>query len=411
MNDPHDPNRTADLPSVEPDSLDAGLAAGFGRPAEGPSSVLAGLRDSLGDLRPVLLHEAQGESSLVVKPKSDAMPAPEATGTRYQLSGEIARGGMGVVLRGRDVDLGRDLAVKVLLEKYADRPEVARRFLEEAQIGGQLQHPGVVPVYDIGRFGERPFFTMKLVKGQTLAHLLAERADHTEERPRLLAIALQVAQTLAYAHAKGVIHRDLKPANVMVGAFGEVQVMDWGLAKVLPEGGIADEERAASRQQEQPEQTTIRTARSSGSAGSGMETEAGSLLGTPAYMPPEQANGDVALLDRRCDVFGLGAILCEVLTGKAPYVGRSAEEVRRKAANGDLADAAARLDACGADAELIALAKSCLAAEASDRPKDAQAVADGLTAYLDGVQERLHQAELAHAAEVARTKEAEATAA
>jgi eukaryotic-like serine/threonine-protein kinase len=398
MNEPQDPNQTADLPSVEADSLDAGLAAGFGRPANGPGSVLSGLRSRLGRLYPVLLKEAAGESAHVVKPKSDAMPPPELTGDRYQLSGEIARGGMGVVLRGRDVDLGRDLAVKVLLQKYADRPEVARRFIEEAQIGGQLQHPGVVPVYDIGRFGDRPFFTMKLVKGKTLGALLSERTDPTADRPRLLGIALQVAQTLAYAHAKGVIHRDLKPANIMVGSFGEVQVMDWGLAKVLAEGGVADEERAASRERERPEDvTTIRTLRSSGSAGSGTDTEAGSLLGTPAYMPPEQANGYVELLDRRADVFGLGAILCEILTGKAPYLGRSAEEVRRKAANGDLADAYARLDGCGADPELIALTKACLSPEAVDRPKDAQAVAEGLTAYLDGVQQRLHQAELAEA--------------
>src|SRR5439155_3089185 len=248
----------------------------------------------------------------------------------------------------------------------------------EAQIGGQLQHPGVVPVYDVGRFGGRPFFTMKLVKGQTLAALLGERGQPADDRPRLLGIALQVCQALAYAHAKGVIHRDLKPANVMVGAFGEVQVMDWGLAKVLAEGGVADEERASRQHQE--EGTLIRTARSSGSAGSGSDTEAGSLLGTPAYMPPEQANGDVANLDRRADVFGLGAILCEVLTGKPPYVGRSSEEVRRKAANGDLSDARARLDGCGADPELIALTKACLSPEASDRPRDAHAVADALTA-------------------------------
>jgi serine/threonine-protein kinase len=309
------------------------------------------------------------------------------------------------VLRGRDVDLGRDLSVKVLLQKYAKRPEVARRFIEEAQIAGQLQHPGVVPVYDIGRFGERPFFTMKLVKGKTLQALLSERQELPADRPRLLGIALQVAQTLAYAHAKGVIHRDLKPANIMVGAFGEVQVMDWGLAKVLAEGGIADEERASRQQQEPENVTTIRTARSSGSAGSGTDTEAGSLLGTPAYMPPEQANGYVELLDRRADVFGLGAILCEILTGKAPYVGRSGEEVRRKAANGDLADAFARPDGCGADAELIVLTKACLSAEAIDRPKDAQAVAEGLTAYLDGVQERLHQAELAEAEARAKARE------
>src|SRR5260370_6417984 len=166
---------------------------------------------------------------------------------------------MGGVLRGRDVDLGRDLAIKVLLEKYANQPEVARRFIEEAQIGGQLQHPGVVPVYDVGRFGERPFFTMKLVKGLTLAQLLAERVDHTQDRPRLLSIALQVAQALAYAHAKGVIHRDLKPANIMVGAFGEVQVVDWGLAKVLAEGGIADGARASRSRRGPGDLTTSRT--------------------------------------------------------------------------------------------------------------------------------------------------------
>jgi serine/threonine-protein kinase len=419
MNEPDDPNRTVDVPSTPagdeasdpgytvehssavPDSLEAGLAAGFGPP-----------RSSLGEMRPVLLKEAEGDSAHVVKPSSDAMPTPEQTGDRYQLQGEIARGGMGAVLRGRDVDLGRDLAIKVLLEKHAQRPEVVRRFIEEAQIGGQLQHPGVVPVYDIGRFGDRPFFTMKLVKGQTLQALLAERqtpvADapgSPAELPRFLDIFLKVAQAMAYAHAKGVIHRDLKPANIMVGAFGEVQVMDWGLAKLLAEGGVADEEKA-SRERQRPEETTIRTARSTGSAGSfGTQTEAGSLLGTPAYMPPEQANGDVVNLDRRCDVFGLGAILCEILTGKPPYVGRSSEEVRRKAANGDLADASARLEACGADQEVIALTRACLSPEALDRPKDAQAVADGLTAYLDGVQERLRKAELAEAEAKARAIE------
>jgi serine/threonine-protein kinase len=361
---------------------------------------------TLGNLRPVLLREAEGESTLVAKPTSDALPPLEQTDDRYQLQGEIARGGMGVVLRGRDVHLGRDLAVKVLLEKYVDQPDIARRFLEEAQIGGQLQHPGVVPVYDLGRFGDRPFFTMKLVKGQTLATLLCERTDPAQELPRLLDIAVKVAQTVAYAHAKGVIHRDLKPANIMVGAFGEVQVMDWGLAKVLAEGDTADEARASRGHQAPEDVTTIRTARSTGSAGTfGGQTEAGALLGTLAYMPPEQANGDVALLDRRADVFGLGAILCEILTGKPPYEGRSSEEVRRKAANGDLAEALARLDSCGADQELIGLTKACLAPEAIDRPKDAKAVAEGLTAYLDGVQQRLHQAELAEAQAIAKAVE------
>ncbi len=152
--------------------------------------------------------------------------------------------------------------------------------------------------------------------------------------------------------------------------------------------------------------TTIRTARSSGPLGSlGTDTEAGSMLGTPAYMPPEQANGDIAHLDRRADVFGLGAILCVILTGEPPYVGRSSEEVCRKACNGDLAEAMARLDGCGADPELIALARHCLSPEASDRPKDAQGVVDALTAYLDGVQERLQTAERERAVALAREVE------
>src|SRR5262245_1900201 len=188
MSQPDNRNETVEVPSVPVDSLDAGLAAGFGRPLGAPrSSLEAGQR-------PVLLREAQGESDHVVMPNSDAMPAKEQAGDRYQLFGEIARGGMGAVLRGRDVDLGRDLAVKVLLEKHADRPEVARRFYEEAQVGAQLQHPGVVPVYDVGHFGERPFFTMKLVKGKTLAALLAERASPADERPRFLAITLQIGR-------------------------------------------------------------------------------------------------------------------------------------------------------------------------------------------------------------------------
>src|SRR5262245_60920888 len=188
MNEPYDPNRPGDDPSAADDPLDAGLAAGFGRPTEGPRSCLEASQ------RPVLLKEAEGESGHIVKPRSDEMPAAEQAGSRYQLQGEIARGGMGAVLRGRDVDLGRDLAVKVLLEKYTSHPEVAQRFIEEAQIGAQLQHPGVVPIYDIGRFGDRPFFTMKLVKGHTLAQLLAERAEATQDRPRLLNIALKVSE-------------------------------------------------------------------------------------------------------------------------------------------------------------------------------------------------------------------------
>jgi serine/threonine-protein kinase len=329
------------------------------------------------------------------------MPAPADRPARLQLFGEIARGGMGAVLRGRDAELGREVAVKVLLEQHRDTPELVRRFIEEAQISGQLQHPGVVPVYELGRFGDRgrPYFAMKLVKGHTLAALLAARPDPSAAQPRLLAVFHQVAQTVAYAHARGVIHRDLKPSNIMVGDFGEVQVMDWGLAKVLPRGGVADD-RTAGKVADPG--TPIATARN----GSDVDlSAAGSIMGTPAYMAPEQARGEVQRLDERCDVFALGSILCEILSGQPAFTGRSSAEIQRKAAAAEQADALARLDACGADTELVALAKDCLAAEPRDRPRDAHALADRVTDYLAGVQRRLRNAELARVEAQARAAE------
>src|SRR3954447_5175671 len=318
------------------------------------------------------------------------MPASAGDAGRYQLHGEIARGGMGIVLKGRDVDLGRDVAVKVLLEKHRDSPEMVRRFVEEAQIAGQLQHPGSVPVYELGRLPDaRLYIAMKLIRGRTLAALLGGRADAAEDRPRYLAIFEQVCQTMAYAHTCGVIHRDLKPSNIMVGHFGEVQVMDWGLAKVIDRGGVADEERAL-RSQAVPD--PVRTMRSGSEAD---ESQAGSVLGTPSYMAPEQARGQLDTLDERADVFGLGAILCEVLTGLPPYAAPQGDEVNRRAARAELGDALARLDACGAEAELVALAKSCLAAAPRDRPRNAGVVAAALNAHLVGVQERFKVAELA----------------
>ncbi|HKI17251.1 MAG TPA: serine/threonine-protein kinase, partial [Isosphaeraceae bacterium] len=318
---------------------------------------------------------------------------------RYQILGEIARGGMGSVLRARDPHLGRDLALKVLLDHHRDRSDLVDRFVEEAQICGQLQHPGVVPVYELSTLADhRPFFTMKLVKGQTLAALLAERVSPAHDLPRFLAIFEAICQTVAYAHARGVIHRDLKPSNVMVGSFGEVQVMDWGLAKVLKEGGVADEPPV----QPAPELSVIATVRSGSDVD---DSHAGSVLGTPAYMAPEQAAGEVERVERRADVFGLGSILCELLTGQPAYTGRSSMEILRKAMRGDTADALARLESCGAEAELIALVKDCLAAEPEDRPRDAGLVADRITAYVAGVQARVQAAERERAVAVARAIE------
>ncbi len=282
--------------------------------------------------------------------------------------------------------------MKVLLDSHRDKPDLVRRFVEEAQIGGQLQHPGIVPIYELGAFADRrPFFAMKLVKGRTLSSLLAERPDPARDLPRFLAVFESVCQTMAYAHARGVIHRDLKPSNVMVGSFGEVQVMDWGLAKVLPRGGAADDAHAGMTR---PSETVIATAQS---ATDSDRSQAGSVLGTPSYMAPEQARGEVDRLDERCDVFALGSILCELLTGHPAFTGRSSGEVQRKAARGEVSGAHALLDLCGADAELTALAKSCLAPEPEDRPAHAGEVSDRVRAYQAGVQERLKQAEIARA--------------
>ncbi len=329
-----------------------------------------------------------GGSPLVDPGSATTKLVPQGRGN-YQLLGEIARGGMGVILKGHDTDLGRDVAVKVLDGELAKRPEVVQRFVEEAQVGGQLQHPGIVPVYELGLMADdRPYFTMKLVKGRTLAALFLQRKTPADNRGRLLTIFESVCQTMAYAHSKGVLHRDLKPANIMVGAFGEVQVVDWGLAKVLHRGGVADEKRA-----NQSVHTVIETVRS-GPGSSGSDSMVGSVMGTPAYMAPEQAQGEIEKLDERADVFSLGAILCELLTGRPPYEEIEGESIVGQAARAKLDPARARIDACEADQVLKQLCLDCMMPARAARPANADEVAKAVHAYVSTVEERAQKAEL-----------------
>ncbi len=346
----------------------------------------------------------------VVSPKASS-PLPLVEG--YEIVEEIGRGGMGVVYKGRDPKLGRELAIKVINEASGGRNRLVRKFIEEAQITGQLQHPGIVPVHELGVLADkRPYFTMKLVRGRTFAELLAKREaressgefeerepreDGDDELSRLMTIFLTVCQTMAYAHAKRVVHRDLKPKNVMVGRFGEVQVMDWGLAKILPK---QKPERARKTGENIPTETVIAT----DEEGRSELITAGEVVGTPAYMAPEQATGTAAV-DERADVFSLGSILCEILTGKPAFRGGSRVILHRKAASCDLDEALEDLENSSADEALIRLAKDCLSAEPADRPRNAGNVADRVEMHLASVRHRLRTAEIKEAKQAERAAE------
>jgi serine/threonine-protein kinase len=240
----------------------------------------------------------------------DRAQIPDLAGTRYRMLERVARGGMGVVYAAEDENLHRRVALKVLDVPGTDG-DLASRLIREARVLARLEHPGIVPVHDVGTLADgRVFYTMKFVEGQRLDKYI----ESVVSIPDRLRIFLRICDAVAFAHARGVLHRDLKPANIMVGPFGEVLVMDWGLAKILrgDDSNAAPAADADATILEKPKPTPD----AKGSTGVSVITGHGTVMGTPGYMSPEQARGDVENLDARSDIFSLGALLRFFLTGQ-----------------------------------------------------------------------------------------------
>ena len=302
---------------------------------------------------PPIEHEhvsiAKQNDPTAADPPDPGTSPPGRTSERYQVIGEHGRGGLGVVSRAHDRDLGRDVAIKELLARGHSSEA---RFLREARITARLEHPGIVPVHEAGRWPDgTPFYAMKLVAGRPLRELITER--HTvAERINLLHHVIAVADAIAYAHARNIIHRDLKPANVIVGDFGETIVIDWGLAKDL-----------AEREEVTTSEDPLR------SVADGNLTTTGIAMGTPAYMAPEQERGEH--VDQRADVFAIGAMLWELCSlHKVPPMDiRHRHRLLRRA---------------GIDTDLVAIVDKALAPERAHRYPDAGALAADLKAFKSG---------------------------
>ena len=304
--------------------------------------------------------------------------------SRYTLRGELGHGGMGIVHEAFDEDLRRTVAIKFIRDEFSaaalTEPRRLARFLEEAQVTGQLEHPSIVPVYELGIDEQsRVYYTMQLVEGETLARVF-ERVWDGEEgwtRERVLGVLLRVCEAVAFAHTRGVLHRDLKPSNVMVGAFGQVYVMDWGLARVLSRAESDHADGAAAPRRVE----TVRG--SSSSASPELHTGTGQGAGTPSYMAPELTRGEAACGGALSDVYALGAMLYELLAGHAPY--------RRRGESSDPREVLRKLvvgppEPLGRDtpSELVAICERAMAREPARRHRSVAELALDLRAYLEG---------------------------
>jgi serine/threonine-protein kinase len=304
---------------------------------------------------------------------------PELSPTRYTLSHVHAKGGVGQVWLARDSSLGRDVALKELRHEKGDSPILMARFVEEARITGQLEHPGIVPVYELGLRPDdkHPFYTMRFVRGRTVSQ--AARAYHAAlrkgeaspvELTSLLGAFVTICNTIAYAHARGVIHRDIKPQNVVFGDFGEVIVLDWGLAKLV------DDPKQTGTAVSEPDLDPIEFRHDP----TREPTLVGEVIGTPAYMAPEQAAGDITRVNQRTDVYGLGAILYEILTGRPPFERCEVREMLRRVRE-DEPDRPSRV-AQGVAPALEAITLKALRKNPEERYESAKSLATEVSLFL-----------------------------
>jgi eukaryotic-like serine/threonine-protein kinase len=317
-------------------------------------------------------------------PSSAGMPTPPSSsagargdlglplvhGSAYEIGPVFAQGGAGRILMARDRRLNRPVALKELRDTRADTEE---RFVREALVTARLQHPAIVPVYEAGRWPSGdPFYAMRLVSGRSLGDVLDE-ARTLEQRLALLHHIVVAADAIAYAHSQRIIHRDLKPANILVGAFGETLVIDWGLAKDL--GARGGPEPALSLPGLQPEDD------GSQPPGPPLElTAQGSIMGTPSYMPPEQALGKP--VDERADVYSLGAILYRLLAGVKPYDGRNSFSILRQVLEGPPIPVEERQR--GIPEDLLAIVRKAMARDPSQRYRTAKELAEELRRFETG---------------------------
>lgn len=335
----------------------------------------------------------------------ETLDETRVTAKRYKTLRQVGKGGMGNVVQCSDKTIGRTVAMKVMREENSQDDTRRLHFLEEAQITGQLEHPNIVPIHELGQDEDgNLYFTMKMVKGRSLEELIWENKTGQRHNSlvQFLNVFLKICDAIAFAHSKGVLHRDLKPANVMVGDFGEVLVMDWGLAKIVPgqgasvrtetpmevnlgtidhsSEGFGGREADAAAESSHNIMDSVRSVRSQSQV---VDTKFGEIQGTPVYMAPEQALGTTNLVDPRTDIYSLGAILYEMLTYKRPIEAKDIKTVLQQVADGDFPPPDERAPLRKIPAELSAICMKAMDREQDKRYQTVRALEKEINYFVE----------------------------